>query len=671
MVEEEEDVAAFDYLATIPDDTQITVDSSNLQDLYEYWVSFVCVTEGNHAHQINDFLTFIVDPEQINTDQGQYNVDCLDEFKTKVKCGYSAQEASSFYEMKDTLLEERSRRFQGAFYTPVLWAQEAQKTLDAVLGSTWKEDCLVWDPAAGTANLTRDFVFKDLILSTLEKSDVDNIKEQGYNPDAFVFQLDFLNITEPSVLSSSHSIPAEVEAHLRQSAKAGKKLVWLMNPPYGTAGNMKGSQNKTGIANTKASELSRDLDFGNAARQLYAQFMVQANELAKEYGFRDVVVAIFSKSTHMSAGSFRNFRQYWHSRYQMADGFLFNAGHFGGVRSTWGVSFMVWVQGSQTGDVKLTLKDEIAGEIKDIGTKVLYCRDDTGTKWASLGHKMEKADLPLFSSGLKVCEGPRYNISPETLYFFGGATNCMGASSQTVYLLSLGAKQKRGFSVLAENWRRASTLYAVKKVVPSNWVLDKDEYGQPTESLPGYEQWADDCHIYTMAHSGNNCTAMRNVPYKGTLWRIKNHWFWRTRAEAVKALAPYPDLLRDAQEEPVDMNDDLFGLRTDHDWKVDGDPYFSLDLPNLKLGPEAVKVLSLIDALWLKSLPQREAYADTRKDLHLKTWDAGLYQLKHFWRDCYPEDWAEIMVAYRELAKRIRPGAYEYDFLRHPIEGKA
>ena len=81
----------------------------------------------------------------------------------------------------------------GAFYTPTLWVDEAHKEMTSVLGKNWRDECIVWDCYAGTGNLTRDYDFKNLILSTAEAPDVEAIKRERYNEGAEVFQYDFLN----------------------------------------------------------------------------------------------------------------------------------------------------------------------------------------------------------------------------------------------------------------------------------------------------------------------------------------------------------------------------------------------------------------------------------------------------------------------------------------------
>jgi hypothetical protein len=185
-----------------------------------------------------------------------------------------------------------------------------------------------------------------------------------------------------------------------------------------------------------------------------------------------------------------------------------------------------------------------------------------------------------------------------------------------------------------------------------------------------------DAHIYALLHTSNNCTAMRDVEYKGKTWRIKNNWFWRTRKDALTALdtRETPALYRDCEREPVKASDvnPITGEDETQPWERTGDAYMAHQLAsgNMPLSPDAQRVLALLDALWVKSLPLREDYYagrpvnDKEPDLHLNAWDAGVYQLKHLWRELFPTEWAELKEAHKALASRLEAGVYEYGFLK-------
>ena len=106
---------------------------------------------------------------------------------------YTSAEKEHFTALVDRLVEDSVRRRKGEFFTPTLFVNEAHKYIEKAFGQDWREKYIVWDCCAGTANLTRDYKFKELYMSTVEQSDIDTIDQMGYNPDAIKFQYDFLN----------------------------------------------------------------------------------------------------------------------------------------------------------------------------------------------------------------------------------------------------------------------------------------------------------------------------------------------------------------------------------------------------------------------------------------------------------------------------------------------
>ena len=61
--------------------------------------------------------------------------------------------------------------------------------------------------------------------------------------------------------------------------------------------------------------------------------------------------------------------------------------------------------------------------------------------------------------------------------------------------------------------------------------------------------------------------------------------------------------------------------------------------------------------------PVRESFACARPELHLLAWDAGVYQLKHLWREHFAEDWEALRASHKRLADKLRPGVYDFGFL--------
>ena len=588
--------------------------------------------------------------------------------------GYSQKEVTTFRSMQDQLVEDTTRRMKGEFFTPDLWVEEAHREVEKSLGPDWRKDCVVWDCAAGTGNLTRNK--RDwgcLISSTVEAPDIKAMKNRGWG-GKHVFQHDFLNDNAPSPLfpeGQLSAVPKAVQQELRAQAAAGKRLVFFINPPYGTAGvfqtyETEGTQQRStlreGIAKTAVNEQMKAAKLGAPSQQLYAQFMFQCRQVAEQYGFVDYTVALFSKPTFMSSGSYRKFRNWWYGGHHYEGGFLFQASHFADVSGRWGISFTVWSGGggSMTRtdvDLPARLADVADFAVVRTGGKTIYNSDGReASKWAREPARGKKGvDVPQMSSGLKVSQKGSGKWCSGALGYMADKSNCLMYSNDETYWLPSPSSRNRGYPVLPSNWRRAVALYGARKLVKGDWINDKDEYLVPYTALPGYEQWVDDCHVYALLHRANNCTAMRDVNYKGKSWRIKNNWFWKTRAE-VEAAADRPKcglIYSDAQHE----QDDAYFAKLLADGK-------------LNLSADAQEILDDLNELWEWSLPFREEFyaeqpiTDKKPDLHLMAHDAGVYQLKHLWRAHFPDRWAAVKKKHKKLAKRLAEGVYTYRFLK-------
>jgi hypothetical protein len=675
---------------------------ANLGAIFVYWRDNVFRGTGKSAltptEQVDVFLRCLFHPDDVRPhptkrgvlvvpgyDDGAVviNADQYRSFFTHFEQGYKPSEVESFYADKDRLVEDDARRRQGAFFTPAIWSEQAHKELDRALGPNWRRECVVWDCAAGTGNLTRDYDdWGCLISSTAERPDVNVMREQGWGGH-HVFQYDFLNDNAQSPFfaldDGDNRVPSRVDKVLRDAAKSGKRLVFFMNPPYGTANNAgtEVGDHKAGIALTEVNKQMKAAKLGKPSGQLYAQFMYRASTVAKEYGFHDTTIALFSGVTFMCSGSYRMLRSWWYGRHKYVAGFMFQASHFADVSGAWSVSFTVWNSGGETnskGRLPISLTDVKNFSVAVTGSKSLYNSDDRdASEWLGRRQRGHVGDTPKFSSGLKVGGGWDGGSMPGSLGVLVNVANCIYKSSTGVFMLpgNPTGRMQGHLDILASNWRRVVALFAARKLVLDDWMVHQDEYLAPTaktEASAAYNRWVDDCHVYALLETKNNCTAMRDVQYKGKSWRIKNHWFWRTRAASLAALDTRETsaLYRDCKSEPTKKNErnHFTGEATAQPWEVTGDPYFAHVLPSLNLSPDARKVLDLLDALWVKSLPLREGYAAGRPELHLAAWDAGVYQLKHLWRDLFPTEWAELTAAHKALAARLQDGVYDHGFLR-------
>lgn len=408
---------------------------------------------------------------------------------------------------------------------------------------------------------------------------------------------------------------------------------------------------------------------GRASRQLYAQFMWQAVEVAREFGFTARTIAVFCKPTFMTSESYRVFRSAWYSGHSYQAGFMLQASHFADVSGAWGISFTVWSEGHTRADERLmiSLTDVEACSTVRADTKGLYSSQGR-SMCAWLGSTVNSdIDTPKLSSGLVVKGDWAGGQAPGSFFTLCSNGNSLSKSATDVYLLSCKPSNHgiAQFESQTHNMRRCVTVFTARKLVVGTWVSFTDEYLAPDESRDGYAQWVDDAHVFALLHPSNNCTAMRDVAYASRTWTISNHLFWRSRAACLADLDTSHTLAlyRDCKAHPAGYVVPPPEGTSRESWELNGDPYLAHVLPGLNLSPEARDVLARLDALWLASLSVRESFARERPELHLLAWDAGVYQLKHLWREHFAEDWEALRAAHKRLADKLRPGVYDFGFL--------
>jgi hypothetical protein len=241
---------------------------------------------------------------------------------------YSPSQKHKLAAVVDRIVEDTTRRKQGEFFTPAIWVDKAHEYIASVYGENWKEEYVVWDPAWGTGNLTRDYQFKELYVSTLNQSDIDTANQMGYNPEAVKFQYDFLNDDY-----------IKLPEGLRKAIEKGRKIIVLMNPPY-TTGSKKTSykedgHNRSGAAKNKINEDMLKNEMGKSAQQMYVQFMYRVQMEFKS----DILV--FSPLTWITGPSIQKFRESFLQDYSFETGFIMDSSNFADV-SSWALSFSIF-----------------------------------------------------------------------------------------------------------------------------------------------------------------------------------------------------------------------------------------------------------------------------------------------------------------------------------------
>lgn len=272
---------------------------------------------NNHTKQL--FTGMFKEPLSVS------NVESYNSFITEFSRTYTPKQKHIFTAILDRLIEDTTRRKQGEFFTPTIWVNKSYEYIASVYGDNWKEEYVVWDCAWGTGNLTRDYKFKELYVSTLNQSDIDTTNQMGYNPEATKFQFDFLN--DPY---------EKLPKGLRDAIESGKQIIVLINPPYGRANEGgRTSTIKKGAANTVIGNEMSANNMGACSAQLYAQFIYRLSEI------NNVNICMFSTTKIFTGVSFSKLRDKLEKTLEFKKGFILDAKEFSDVKS-WALSFSIF-----------------------------------------------------------------------------------------------------------------------------------------------------------------------------------------------------------------------------------------------------------------------------------------------------------------------------------------
>jgi hypothetical protein len=543
-------------------------------------------------------------------------------------------------ERRDSLLPLDERSFKGAYYTPLHIVDKAYNLLAQTLGKNWQKNYIVWDMCCGVGNLeVKHSNHRNLFMSTLDQADIDVMRASHTCVAATKFQYDYLNDDVGEFGRIDYSLTEKMPAELRQAIKdakerkkGAKKILVLINPPYGEAGNadtISGTgQHKADVARTKIAASMNGL--GYAARELFVQFLVR---ISKE--LPNATVAMFSTPKYVNAPNFEEFRAQWKAEY--LGGFIVHSKAFDGLKGNFPIGFLVWD----------TSKDKPAEEIlttaldKDgnlVGEKRFYRKIDQLplSEWIVRPRSNKQESLPLKNA-----------ITPATVTkdlrgdrWADGAIGSMLVNSNMLQnagtltaLFSSGFGSAGAFYVTQSNLWQSAIVFAVRMVIPHTWLNHNDQFLQPSQALP--EEFKSDCLIYTL-FAGKNLSAGANaLLWNGKSWSLVNHFIPFTEKEV------------------------------DASGRFESD-FMSSYLAKLKLSGEAKRVMDEGRKLW------RRYHAGTfekkiRDEFKLNRPDVGWYQIRKALEannENEPVDFTPFKTAYDALSEKLRPQVYSLGFLR-------
>jgi len=296
--------------------------------------------------------TLITPNGEVSINGGKFN-----SFFSHFEREYKPSEKEELVAIADRLIEDETRRLQGSYWTPTNVVDTAHEEISKQFGDNWYNEYVVWDTCSATANLTRDYKFKELYSSTLVQDEHDMKIQNNINAEGTHFVYDFLDgIIEEDKLPSG----------LVDAFRQNKPIIILQNPPYGTAKSMSTEEgdSKEGIALTKVNEIMKDDKMGACSQNLYAQFMYKLTKIKEHYGLTNFNICQFSPTLFLTGSSYKKFRKYYFNNFSFEYGFVVQASLFADVSSEWGIMFSIWKSGKTIGnDFEVEIKEDVEDKL--------------------------------------------------------------------------------------------------------------------------------------------------------------------------------------------------------------------------------------------------------------------------------------------------------------------
>ena len=639
---------------------KIKIGKSSLVDAFENFRKMVYgtndpnVIQDENRQQIELFCRTLFGDEEVfahpkkknvlmidNVEYDHMNSEGYEIFASRYDAnGYSLKEYKTITSMADTLIAEANRRFKGDYYTPEVWVNKAHEVITNDLGASWKDEYVVWDPAAGTKNLTRDYKFKHLYSSTLYEGEL--MSTQHFNKDNVAFQYDFLNddmmlhdgsLTLEDLKQMSDE---ELDEALKMDTSLVKKLlnkepiVFFGNPPYGAngGGNIN-NKSKGSVADTALKEIMiKNKRGGHAAQELYTQFYYRVQLLAEffEYGANDEFHIFFFNKGFLTSPSFGKFVDGLLAQFSFHEGFMINAGEFNGTSAAWGIIFSHWSLNGDKNQLEFPFEvlestpDEEINKITNWTAKRVS-KGETISDWLKeipVSKEVEE-HYPLTKNGFDIPTSKSVSCRMRSgwIGYFHNKGNNVQQSERYVGFYSMGYGDAHGRDITKDNFERITVTFSIRRAVQKKvaqekqlWIRDKDTFTKPSDALLTNE-FVSDCVVYSLFDTQSNQTSLRQYEYNGNTYRVENEFF-PFSIQFIEDLA--------IKHNNMDIQADLTG---EHERFV----YSWLEEHEDNLSVEAKALLEKAQELFEITFEHRDEYAQDAPRYQTNSWDAGYAQI--------------------------------------------
>jgi len=388
------------------------------------------------------------------------------------------------------LVPQDVRERKGAFFTPPQWVAKAHEYLTKTFGENWQDEYYVWDNSAGSGNLLVGLVNKDNIwASTLDKQDVDVMHDRIENGANLwkeqVFQFDFLN-DDFIPKSKGGKLPDELFEIINNPEKR-KKLIFLINPPYGEATTGQGRGHKTGVKESKTKERFNEI-LGVSLVEKFIQFFARIYT-----DIPDCKMASFVTPKYICGSNTKKFRKFWKAEY--LGGFATPARTHDNCSGKYPICLFIWDL-EQKKDFPENVPCDIFNEKEEYkGVKTFYSYE---------GKKI--------SDWLRNYFDKKNNIG--FLRFAGTDFQKSGDVFITSKPTENDVKKHMIQTITQNNLIPFCVYYAVRHCIEYMWLNNTDQFLFPNDGWQNDKEFQNDCLAYTLFHRQN----------KISIKDVVNHW---------------------------------------------------------------------------------------------------------------------------------------------------
>lgn len=371
---------------------------------------------------------------------------------------YTNQEKKEILSNADMIIEKQEREKTGSYYTSQKIVSAVHSIMIQEFGPNWYDEYTVYDSAAGTNNLTRDYKFKNLYTSTLEQQELEASKM--YNKEAIKFRYDFLK-----------DIDNELPISLIKRFKNNEKIIFFINPPY--------KKTKENLKTQIGHEMNLKC-LGSSSEQLITQFLYRILKLKEKYNLTNVHIAMVSDINFMQRPGYKLFRDIFLEEFEFRRGAIFDSKNFEGVSGNWPVSFNIWNIKNNNNVSKNYFKHELIEEsIDKLKFKIVYNTDDIDRLGDWVKNNIKSSDYEVVAYfknlGYKVEENAVCKITEEEI--------------------------TRSIRVGQDNISEISSIFAARKLIKNEWGKNTiDNYLVPDTNHWYYKVWNRDANIYMIFH---------------------------------------------------------------------------------------------------------------------------------------------------------------------------